>query len=262
MKIPYYQIDSFSDAVFSGNPAGVCVLDDWLPEKTMQDIAAENNLSETAFVVPSDQEGHFGIRWFTPTCEVDLCGHATLAAAFVLFERQVPALSRIAFDCQSGFLSVRRKEGGWLEMNFPAWAYEEVAPERYDIGVQACAVYKADDMMFVLEGADAVRAYVPDFPKLKAVPSRCVIVTAPGDGKDDDFVSRVFCPNVGVPEDPVTGSAHCMLVPYWTNRLGVKTVMAHQISRRSGRLRCREEEGRVFLEGKASLYLEGAIFVG
>lgn len=257
MKIPCFQIDAFASKVFRGNPAAVCPLDAWLPDSTLQNIAAENNLSETAFVVPRGDE--FDLRWFTPTMEVDLCGHATLAAAFVLFTEQKFSGDTIRFHSRSGILVVSRA-GEILTLDFPARPPQPCAmPEALarGLGSQPAQVFKSRDYLAVFDSAEAVRALRPDFAALKTLNSLGVIATAPGDGCD--FVSRFFAPAAGIDEDPVTGSAHCTLIPYWAQRLGKTKMFARQISQRGGELFCELAGDRVRIGGKAVLYLRGQI---
>jgi PhzF family phenazine biosynthesis protein len=259
MKIPIYQVDAFTSAVFSGNPAAVCLLDSWIDDGLMQSIAAENNLSETAFLVPIGSG--FELRWFTPVTEVALCGHATLASAFVLFEcRDWPSKSVTFQTRKSGELSVTRR-GDLLEIDFPARPACPVVPPAglaEALRVTPKGVFgSAEDVLVVLESESAVRAVQPDFDALLRVKCRGIIITARGDRSD--FVSRFFAPRVGVREDPVTGSAHCVLIPYWAAILGKNVLHALQVSNRGGELFCKHAGDRVRISGKAVLYLEGAI---
>ena len=261
MKLKMYQVDAFTDRVFSGNPAAVCPLGDWPADALMQDIAAENNLSETAFFAP-EGEG-FRLRWFTPGAEVRLCGHATLASAFVLFELLGYAGEKITFHTLSGPLAVRRGGGGALVMDFPAQGLEPCAePEGLAeaLGARPLEVLRNDDYFAVFGSADEIAALRPDMNRLAFVKTRGVCVTAPGSG-GADFVSRFFAPAVGVPEDPVTGSAHCVLTPYWGERLGQRELLARQVSRRGGELMCEHRGHRVGIAGRAALYMEGTIYV-
>jgi PhzF family phenazine biosynthesis protein len=257
MKIPCYHVDAFAGEIFRGNPAAVCPLDAWLPDATMQNIAAENNLAETAFVVPRGNE--FELRWFTPTIEVDLCGHATLAAAFVLFaERNFPG-SAIRFHSRSGVLNVTRG-GEILTLDFPARPPQPCAmPEAlvHGLGSRPAGVLKSRDFFAVFDSADAVRALRPDFAALKTLDCLGIIATAPGD--DCDFVSRFFAPGAGIDEDPATGSSHCTLIPYWAQRLGKTKLFARQASQRGGEMFCELVGDRVFIGGKAAPYLRGKI---
>ncbi|HDR14762.1 MAG TPA: PhzF family phenazine biosynthesis protein [Desulfobacteraceae bacterium] len=261
MKIPIYQVDAFTSSVFSGNPAAVCILDGWLDDSGLQSIAAENNLSETAFLVQNKDD--FELRWFTPTTEVDLCGHATLATAFVQFVCLKWNQDTIRFQTRrSGVLTVTRKDDVF-EMDFPARpAYAQTAPEGLSraLGVSPEKVYGSEeDLMVVFDKEKAVVQVQPDFAVLEQMDCRGVIVTARGD--ECDFVSRFFAPRVGVPEDPVTGSAHCVLIPYWAGVLEKKSLHARQVSKRGGELLCRLVDDRVRISGKAALYLEGTITI-
>lgn len=260
MRIPLYQIDSFAAELFRGNPAAVCPLGEWLDDGTLQAIAAENNLSETAFFVA--EEGGYRLRWFTPSSEVDLCGHATLAAAWVLFEREGVPDGSVRFLTRSGALTVTREDDR-LVMDFPAKPpVEKEAPRALIEGLGAePEEVRASERDYLVRFAeeDAVRKLRPDHGRLRALDRLGVIVTAPGTGCD--FVSRFFAPSVGVPEDPVTGSAHCTLAPYWAERLeaGEEWMEARQVSTRGGRLRVRVRGDRVDIAGRAVLYLEGSI---
>src|SRR5271168_4167720 len=259
MRIPLYQIDAFADRPFTGNPAAVCPLDGWLPDAVMQAIAAENNLSETAFFVPEGET--WRLRWFTPTTEVDLCGHATLAAAYVIFKLLAPERHRVVFRTdKAGDLAVTR-EGELLALDFPA---RPPAPCAAPPGLGAAlsrepeVVLAARDWLAVYDGPDDLTALAPDFAAIAALDRFAVIVTAPGSG-GVDFVSRFFAPAQGVDEDPVTGSAHCTLIPYWAARLGKTRLKARQLSRRGGSLSCALDGDRVTIAGRAVPYLTGAI---
>ena len=263
MRLPLFQIDAFAERVFQGNPAAVCPLDAWLPEALMQAIAAENNLSETAFCVP---EGNgYGLRWFTPLKEIDLCGHATLATAHVLFEHLGFAGAEIVFSTRSGALRVTRA-GDRLAMDFPAKAVEPCAAPAAlieGLGRMPLEVYGGRDYLAVFADAAEVRALTPDPRRLAELDRHGVIVTAPGGAEDGDvdFVSRFFVPKFGVDEDPVTGSAHCSLTPFWAARLGKATLEARQVSRRGGRLQCTLAGERVILRGRAVTYMAATIEV-
>ena len=261
MRIPLYQIDAFADGPFTGNPAAVCPLDAWLPEDVMQAIAAENNLSETAFFVP-EGEG-YRLRWFTPTTEVDLCGHATLASGYVVFRWLQPERSRITFQTlQAGPLTVAR-DGDLLALDFPSRPpapCEMFEPLGAALGRRPTTLLAARDFLAIYERADDIAALQPDFAALAALDRFAVIVTAPGTG-GIDFVSRFFAPARGVDEDPVTGSAHCTLIPYWAQRLGKNRLNARQLSRRGGTLSCALDGDRVTIAGRALPYLEGTITV-
>ncbi len=261
MSIPLYQADAFADAVFSGNPAAVCPLDAWLPDETLQSIALENNLSETAYFVP--EEDGYALRWFTPVHEVDLCGHATLASAFVIMTLLEPERRSVAFSTRvSGTLTVDR-DGDLYVMDFPPWPRKAAAPDvdlAAALGKVPVALFTGNDWMAVFEDEADVQALEPDMTALARIDTRGVIATAPG--REVDFVSRFFAPRYGIPEDPVTGSAHCMLTPYWAERLGRNELSARQISARGGHIQCTlTEEGRVRLAGRAVLYMEGRIHV-
>lgn len=258
MKIPLYQIDAFTGRVFAGNPAAVCPLDAWLPDTMMQSIALENNLSETAFIVGRD--GEYDIRWFTPAVEVDLCGHATLASGFAVFNFLEPARTDVTFGSKSGPLRVAASDG-MLAMDFPSRPPAPVDAPRAlveALNVKPSTIVRAIDFMAVYDSEDDVRALRPDMAKLAAVNSaRALICTAPGN--DCDFVSRFFAPRQGIPEDPVTGSAHCTLTPYWSKRLGRTKLHARQISARGGELFCEDRGERVGIAGRAALFLKGEI---
>ena len=261
MRIPIYQVDAFTSQVFSGNPAAVCLLEAWPDDSRLQAIAAENNLSETAFVVPSDHG--VDLRWFTPRTEVALCGHATLASAHVLFECHNWRADAIVFrTVKSGLLTVRR-QGDLLEMDFPARPAHPVSPpaglSRALDAVPQSIYGSAEDLLVVLESEKRVVDASPDFRMLEKLDWRGIIITARGE--HSDFVSRFFAPRVGVPEDPVTGSAHCVLIPYWADVLGKKELFALQVSKRGGELFCQMADDRVRISGKAVLYLEGKITV-
>lgn len=261
-ELPVFQVDAFAAAPFRGNPAAVVPLEEWIPDDLMQAIAAENNLSETAFVMRA-APGRWELRWFTPVAEVDLCGHATLASAFVLLDILGEEGERVTFESRSGPLTVRREEDGALALDFPARPAEACAPPAglsAALGAEPLEVARARrDYLAVFASEAEVRALRPDFRRLEELDLPGVIVTAPGDGDGVDFVSRFFCPALGIPEDPVTGSAHCTLVPYWTRRLRRGTLRARQVSRRGGEIFCRERGDRVEITGRAVLYLEGTI---
>jgi len=261
MRIPIYQVDAFTDRLFGGNPAAVCPLREWLPDEILQAIAAENNLSETAFLLRQGES--YELRWFTPAVEVDLCGHATLASGHVVFRFLEPERRRVAFETRkAGTLTVAR-QGDLLELDFPARAASPCAtpPALVEaLGAEPSELLEGlRDWLAVFPSAEHVTALHPDFAALARL-GRPVIATAPGrDGAD--FVSRFFAPSLGVDEDPVTGSAHCTLVPYWAARLGTKVLEARQVSARRGALACTLDGDRVRLGGKAVLYLEGWISV-
>jgi len=261
LRIPLYQVDAFTSKVFSGNPAAVCLLDGWIDDSILQALAAENNLSETAFLVRN--AWGFDLRWFTPVTEVALCGHATLASAFVLFACRSWPEGSIRFGTrQSGELVVTRRDD-FLEMDFPARpAYTRTPPAGLEKALRTTAetvLGSAEDLLVVLESEKAVEEVRPDFAALERVACRGTIVTARGDRSD--FVSRFFAPGVGVPEDPVTGSAHCVLTPYWAGVLGKRDLHAIQVSKRGGELFCTHAGERVKISGRAVLYMEGAVTI-
>ncbi|MEZ0610957.1 PhzF family phenazine biosynthesis protein [Fibrella sp. WM1] len=268
-----YQLDAFTDTLYKGNPAAVVPLTDqnqWLTDAQMQTIAAENNLAETAFYLRTDTGYH--IRWFTPTVEIDLCGHATLAAGYVIFflenATESDATDAITFDSRSGPLKVCRNDDGWLTLDFPADVLQKAAVQPPALlaglgGPKPLEIHKGKtDFMVVYAAQEDIESLTPDFRELSTVPARGVIVTAPG--TDVDFVSRFFGPQSGIDEDPVTGSAHTTLAPYWANRLDKTELTARQLSKRGGYLRCKlhgdEETGkRVDISGQVQLYLKGEI---
>jgi predicted PhzF superfamily epimerase YddE/YHI9 len=261
MRLTIYQVDAFTDSLFGGNPAAVCPLDAWLPGATMQAIAAENNLSETAFFIP--QGGDYALRWFTPTVEVDLCGHATLASGHVVMSYIEPERDSVSFHtAKAGTLTVSRR-ADILVMDFPARpAIRCAAPAGLlaALGGTPREVLRAHDHLIVYGSAAEIAALDPDLAALAIVECWAAIVTAPGED-GIDFVSRFFAPAQGVPEDPVTGRAHCTLVPYWAKRLNKTELEARQISRRGGALHCALDGDRISLGGHAVVYLEGTIEV-
>lgn len=262
MEIPYWQVDAFAGRPFGGNPAGVCLLQSWPPDRLMSEIAAENRLSETAFLVRlrDDPEADIQLRWFTPSGdEVELCGHATLASAHVVLEQIGTPESEVRFRTRSGVLAVSR-ERGRLTMDFPGRPAEPCEPPPAlirGLGVEPVAAAASMDYLAELPDRAAVRDLEPEMDALEELDRRGVIVTAPGG--DVDFVSRFFAPKLGVPEDPVTGSAHCTLAPYWSERLGKQELHARQVSARGGDVWCVDRGERVTLGGTAALYLEGVI---
>jgi PhzF family phenazine biosynthesis protein len=259
MEIPIYQVDAFTSRTFSGNPAAVCPLGKWLPDHLMQAIALENNLSETAFFL---LEGDmYRIRWFTPETEVDLCGHATLASAHVIFHFLDKTANSVRFNSRSGVLEVSR-EGDLLAMNFPAQPPIPCDIPRgliSGLGKEPILVMCSEDFFVVYDSEDDVRELKPDMHSLCTIGMRGVIVTA--QGKDTDFVSRFFAPRVGIPEDPVTGSAHCALIPYWSQRLGRTKLHARQLSKRGGDIFCKDLGERVEISGHAALFMRGTIML-
>ncbi|MFM7021452.1 MAG: PhzF family phenazine biosynthesis protein [Flavobacteriales bacterium] len=261
MKLKIYQVDAFSDKVFAGNPAAVVPLQEWLPEEQMQKIAAENNLAETAFFVKNDK-GYY-IRWFTPTDEVPLCGHATLASAYVLFELLGYKEEKVVFDCKSGLLEVSKKDG-WITMNFPVNKVESVVLNynfKKAFGTSPIETYQSAGgyLLLVFSSGEEVKNIQPCFNDIAEWGTKAVVVTAKG--KEFDFVSRMFAPKIGVNEDPVTGSAHTRLIPFWSERLGKTEMLAKQVSQRGGILKCKMLGNRVEMSGQAVLYLTGEIYI-
>ncbi len=254
-----YIVDAFTNRVFSGNPAAVCVLESWPAEGLMLDIARENNLSETAFTV---KEGdRYRLRWFTPGGEIDLCGHATLGTAFVLMNFYEPDAESIAFQTLSGELAVTRR-GGLYEMDFPAYELKrtEVTPEMDEaLGAEPAEAWLGRDLLCVFDSEETVRALSPDMEKLKNLPGLLQHATARG--AEADCVSRSFAPKLAVPEDPVCGSGHCHIAPYWAGRLGRRELRAYQASGRGGTLFCRVEGKRVALSGEAALFAESELHI-
>jgi PhzF family phenazine biosynthesis protein len=262
MKIPYYQVSAFSESPHGGNPAGVCLLKEWLPDVTLQQIAKENDLSETAYLVPED--GRYRLRWFTPTSEVELCGHATLASAFVVFEQLFWPDQQVEFLTRSGVLSVWRSEAGFtlrLPANSPV-ACDPPEELLSSLGIRPTGVMKGlrDYYLALYDSEAQVRELSPDFEALEKVDCWGVIATAKGTG-DYDFISRFFAPRAGINEDPVTGSAHCILTPYWASVLGKSSLRAWQASTRGGELHCVAKGEKVEISGTAKLYLSGEIFI-
>lgn len=261
MKIPIYQVDAFTHKLFGGNPAAVCPLDEWLDDATMQNIAAENNLAETAFYVKAGDQ--YDIRWFTPTIEMDLCGHATLASAFVLFaEQKITADAIHFFSKRSGELMVSKKDD-LFTLNFPADVWEAI-PMPEDVGlffdtIPVMALRGKTDFVFVFENEVQIEKIKVDFQKIAELPARGIIITAKGE--QVDFVSRFFAPQSGINEDPATGSAHTTLIPYWAQVLGKTEMQAVQLSPRKGYLTCRHLGSRVEIGGQAQLYLKGEIYL-
>jgi PhzF family phenazine biosynthesis protein len=276
MRLPLYQLDAFADRPFTGNPAAVVPLTRWLPDATLQAIALENNLAETAFLVPRAAEAGdavaYDLRWFTPLVEVDLCGHATLASAAAVQRWLAPGAREIRFHTRSGWLTVSGdslagpdgESGGLLTMDFPAQPPHPVEPGEAEAVAEALgrrpeAVLAANKGLAVLADEAAVLAAKPDLRLVAALPFDGLIVTAPG--RSHDFVSRYFAPHAGIDEDPVTGSAHCVLTPYWAGRLGRASLTARQVSARGGDLRVELKADRVAISGRVAPYLEGVIEV-
>ncbi|MEO8886128.1 MAG: PhzF family phenazine biosynthesis protein [Mucilaginibacter sp.] len=261
MTIPIYQADAFTDKLFGGNPAAICPLTEWLPDDVMQQIAKENNLAETAFFVKNDK-GYL-LRWFTTEYEIDLCGHATLATAHILFTELAYSGDTIYFETVKAGTLVVKRDGDKYTMDFPT---RPPIPIEIPNGLQEAlgdkqpvAILRSRDYFVVYETEDDVRDITPDFSALAKMDTVGVIVTAPGN--EVDFVSRFFAPGAGIPEDPVTGSAHCNLIPYWAKKLGKNKLHAYQISARKGELWCELKGDRVLMSGKAVTYLKGEIYV-
>ncbi len=258
-EVPIYQVDAFAARVFTGNPAAVCPLDDWLPDEVLQAIAVENNLSETAFLVKRGAD--FDLRWFTPAHEVDLCGHATLGSAYVIANYLDNGSTEVRFHSRSGLLTVTR-EGELYTLDFPALPprrTEDSAAVAEALGAAPAELWDEMDLMAVFASEAEVAALAPDMAKVVRLETRGVIATAPGE--TCDFVSRFFAPRAGIPEDPVTGSAHCILTPYWATRLGKTRMNARQISARGGELEVEARGERVRISGRVAPYMEGRIRV-
>jgi predicted PhzF superfamily epimerase YddE/YHI9 len=260
MRLPIYQVDAFASRVFGGNPAAIVLTERSLDEAVMQSIAAENNLSETAFL----RWTHDGweIRWFTPACEIDLCGHATLAAAWVVFNHLNTELTAVEFGSKSGALHVAKLPDGLLELDFPSRPASPCPPHPDlvpALGGKPLEILKARDFLAVYASEAEVLALRPDFRRLARVDVTGIIATAPGDSCD--FVSRFFAPVSGIDEDPVTGSSHCTLIPFWSARLGKKKLKALQVSKRVGELQCELRGDRVGMAGRCALFLEGSIIL-
>ena len=258
----YYIVDAFTDTVFKGNPAGVCLLEDELDDITMQSISAENNLSETAFLIKRD--GYYDLRWFTPKVEIDLCGHATLGSAFILMNFVDVTMSEICFKTKSGTLTVKKREDLY-ELDFPSRKTQEIAVTAEmtqaigDTVLEAYISNNERDLLLLLKNETQVQRATPDFSLLKELASHAVTITAKGNTVD--FVSRFFAPNMGIDEDPVTGSAHTGLIPFWSERLKKEKMTATQLSTRGGILFCENCGDRVKIAGKAVLYLQGEILI-
>lgn len=274
MKYPLYQVDAFADAMFAGNPAAIIPLESWLPDAMMQAVAAENNLSETAFFCAEEigVQGRYALRWFTPTAEVDLCGHATLASAWVVLHVLEPGLPQVVFSTRSGLLTVRKAGEDLLEMDFPALDAEPLGGEESVriadslgrvLGVRPVELHRGANLLAVFSDEAAIRALHYDSELAGALAQAHawgLIATAPADaGTGIDFISRFFAPAKGVPEDPVTGSAHCLMAPYWAARLGRTELVARQVSARGGMVYCRHRGARVNISGRCAPYLEGVI---
>ena len=263
MKLTLYQIDAFTNQLFGGNPAAVIPLKKWIDDGLMQKLAMENNLAETVFFVPSEKKGvDFDIRWFTPVLEINLCGHATLASAYVIFDILKTKKRKVVFNSKSGLLTVTKKKN-ILEMDFPSWPPERIT--EYPDELLAClgnpeiaGVHKNREYIVELINEDAVRNCNPDFSLMKKV-DKMVIITAPG--KEVDFVSRFFAPTSGIDEDPVTGSAHSQLIPFWSEKLGKKKMTAKQLSQRGGDIYCEHKGERVMMGGECVFYMKGVICI-
>lgn len=263
MKLKIFQVDAFTDKLFGGNPAAVVPLKKWLPDDMMQQLAMENNLAETVFFVPSEKKAaDYDIRWFTPAIEINLCGHATLASAFVLFTILKQEKKAVTFNSKSGLLTVKKKKDTLL-MDFPSWKPEMVTayPDglREALGVnEIVAVYKYRDLLVELNKEEDVQNARPDFTMLKKMGLE-VMITAPG--KEVDFVSRFFAPAAGIDEDPVTGSAHSQLIPFWSEKTGKKVMQAKQLSRRGGGIYCEQNGDRVIMGGQCVFYMKGEVTI-
>jgi len=261
MKLTLYQADAFTDTLFKGNPAAIIPLETWIGDDLMQKLAMENNLAETAFFAPSEnKEADFDIRWFTPALEINLCGHATLASAYVIFEILKTKKKKVVFASKSGLLTVTKKKER-LEMDFPSWPPERV--ETYPAELLAslgnpeiAGVYKNREYIVELMNEEAVKNCNPDFSLMKKV-DKMVIITAPG--KEVDFVSRFFAPTAGIDEDPVTGSAHSQLIPFWSEKLGKQKMTAKQLSQRGGDVYCEQHGDRVIMGGNCVFYMKGQV---
>jgi len=267
MTYPIYQVDAFTNHLFGGNPAAVMPLESWLPDATLQALALENNLSETAFLVPlpDSEDADFHIRWFTPAQEVPLCGHATLASAWVIFNKLEWPREQIRLHSQSGLLGVRQNADGWLQLDFPKLQVQQQSTPAIlrealaDAPDTAFFVPDDTNYMLVLDSVAAVQSARPDLAALRQLSGQGLIITAAGD--DCDFVSRYFAPGAGIDEDPVTGSIHSVLAPYWGERLGKTRLQARQVSARGGVLRCELHADRVLISGQACFYMEGSVYL-
>jgi len=256
MKLEIYQVDAFTNRLFGGNPAAVVPLENWIDDELMQNLAMENNLAETVFFVPNGNE--FDIRWFTPVLEINLCGHATLASAFVLYQFKGYNKPKLVFNSKSGKLTVQ-KEGNTFKMDFPSWKPEKIneypAELQTALGIkEIVAVYKYRDLLVELNAEEDVKNVQPDFTAIKKMGEK-VIITAPG--KKVDFVSRFFAPSAGIDEDPVTGSAHSQLIPFWSEKLDKKIMQARQLSQRGGDIYCEQNGDRVIMGGECKFYMKG-----
>ena len=267
MKIPVFQIDAFTDEPFSGNPAAVCPLDNWLPDDVMQAIAAEMNLSETAFFVPSERsDSDYDLRWFTPTIEVELCGHATLASGHVVLSQIDPELDQVRFHTRSGLLGVERRNE-MLELDFPINSPEimtdpnELEATRQALGATPSEIHHANTTVAVFDSQREVAALQPDFLAVTRLNEPWLLATAPADSDEYDFVSRFFVPTAGINEDPATGSTHTILTPYWGERLGKSELVGRQISKRGGTMHCRLAGDRVKIAGNIAEIMHGELTI-
>jgi PhzF family phenazine biosynthesis protein len=263
MKLKIYQVDAFTTQLFGGNPAAVIPLKKWLPDELMQQLAMENNLAETVFFVPSEKKSaDYDIRWFTPAVEINLCGHATLASAFVLFNVLKEKKRWVTFNSKSGLLTVKKKKESLL-MDFPSWKPERITDHPKNLGEmlgvkEIVGVYKYRDMLVELNAEDDVRGAQPDFTAIKKTGHK-LIITAPG--KKVDFVSRFFAPAAGIDEDPVTGSAHSQLIPFWSEKLDKQVMKARQLSQRGGEIHCEQQGERVIMGGSCVFYMRGEVLI-
>ena len=258
MQLKAFQVDAFTNSLFKGNPAAVVILENEISDELMQNIAFENNLSETAYILIN--KSPIEIRWFSPTAEVDLCGHATLASAKILFKHYLPDEKKIIFDSKSGELIVTQS-GNLLTLDFPSDTFKQVdMSDEINQAANTCSqeVYKGrDDYLVILESEEELKSLTPNFKKISKLDARGLIVSAPSNTVD--FVSRCFFPQLGVNEDPVTGSAHTLLMPYWSNRLGRNKLSANQVSQRGGVLHCEYKGARTLISGEAIIFLNGVI---
>ncbi len=256
----YFIVDAFTEELFRGNQAGVCLLDTWLDASILQNIAMENNLAETAFIVK--REEGYDLRWFSPEVEIDLCGHATLASAYVLANYVDQGCATFYFNTLSGRLTVTKK-GDLYEMDFPSRKPKQVeilSLMEQAIGTKVLEAHLSRDLLLLVETEEIVRDLKPDFELIKRI-SDCYAIVVTAKGEEADFVSRFFAPNAGIPEDPVTGSSHSTLIPFWAERLGKNDLSAYQLSKRGGKLYCKNQDDRVIISGYATIYLEGHIYI-
>jgi PhzF family phenazine biosynthesis protein len=262
MELVIYQVDAFTEEVFGGNPAAICPLQNWLSEEVMQKIAEENNISETAFFVKKDKI--FEIRWFMPYAEIDLCGHATLASAFIIFTKLYPTLNEIVFSSKSGILKATKDKDGLISLDFPSRPPKQIEiPKEVFSAFEKppLEAYISRDLILLYDDEEDIKNANPQLHFLKDLPYLCIVPTSKSKKKEIDFVSRVFDANGTLPEDPVTGSAHASLIPFWKEKLNKTTFKAIQLSERKGTLFCAIHNDRVKISGKAVLYLQGTIFI-